>query len=260
MRHLLFLAVSLVLPLAMSAQAVPPPADSALAGITARGRQLAAYDQVSASATDALLATWPNPTGIEGFWAQQLNGGAWRVIFARLNAAGDSLVVAATVDQVGSTDSFTVERRERQGTETERLAFRALRSASRDFQAEPRAYNGPYNTAVLPDPRGGWWVYFLPGQTQVAVVPHGGDLRYAVAADGITIRDKLIMHKSVLNLAVPAAAEAGMHTVITADLPHDSDVFLVLSRRPRKPEVVVTEHFRFEIGVDGSIKWSAVKG
>lgn len=38
-------------------------------------------------------------------------------------------------------------------------------------------------------------------------------------------------------------------------LPEDSDVFLVLVRRPRKPELLVSECCYYEIRVDGSIGW-----
>jgi hypothetical protein len=43
--------------------------------------------------------------------------------------------------------------------------------------------------------------------------------------------------------------------VLTADLPQDSDVFLVLTRRPLKPELIATEHFDYEIHTDGTISW-----
>ena len=85
--------------------------------------------------------------------------------------------------------------------------------------------------------------------------PHGGDFRYVVSADGATIISKFQMHRTVLMSAVPANAVAGMHTVITGDVPMESCVFLVLSRQPSRPELVATEHFDFEIHRDGSIEW-----
>lgn len=250
-----FLATSL------AAQATPSPSDTALAGITERGRQLAAYDQAAWHGTDAILAKWPNPTGVEGFLAQRGSDGGWRLMFGRLNAAGDTLLVGATAVQRGKTDEYdvTLHRPFRVGDDVERRAFLALRTAGKDLAASPPPFRGNYNSYALPRADGSWYIYFLPGQTQAGALPHGGDFRYDVTADGTTIRSKWAMHRGVLNAAVPDSGVAGMHTVLVADLPQDSDVFLVLSRRPSKPELIGTAHFDFEIRVDGTITWRVGK-
>jgi hypothetical protein len=51
-----------------------------------------------------------------------------------------------------------------------------------------------------------------------------------------------------------------MHTVLTADVPHDSDVFLVLTRSPPKPEVIGTRHFNYQVHLDGTIRWARGAG
>jgi hypothetical protein len=67
------------------------------------------------------------------------------------------------------------------------------------------------------------------------------------------------MHEALLNMAVPEGAVAGMHTVVTDDVPQDSDVFLVLVRRPAKPEIIGTEHYNYQIFLNGTIDWRVAK-
>jgi hypothetical protein len=226
-----------------------------------RGRLLAAYDRAAWHGTDAILAKLPNPVGVEGFLALQDRAGSWHVLFGRLSPAGDTLFVVARADQTSGPDSFRVAIPASQtvGSATEREAFRAMRTASVDIKAGPRVWGGTYNSYVLPRTDGSWLVYFLPAQTQQGVYPHGGDYRYVVSPDGGTVQSKFQMHRTVLMLSVPADAVAGMHTVLVADLPQDSDVFLVLSRTPLKPELVATEHFNYQIQTDGTITWAYAK-
>lgn len=257
----LVLLVAVLFPLAVGAQTAPPPSDTALAGITTRGRLLAAYDRAAWHGTDAILAKMPNPVGVEGFLAQQDRTGSWHVLFGRLSVAGDTLFVVARAEQASGPDSFRVAIPAAQaiGSAAEREAFRAMRTAGADLKASPRAWAGTYNSYVLPKADGTWLVYFLPAQTQQGVYPHGGDFRYEVSPDGGTVRSKFQMHRTVLMLSVPTDAIAGTHTVVTADLPQDSDVFLVLSRVPLRPELVRTEHFNFQVQTDGTITWTYAK-
>ncbi len=245
-----------VLPVSAFAQTAAPPADSVLAAITARGRLLAAYDRAAWKATDAVLSQWKNPSGVDGFLAHQDERGMWTVIFGRLCNTQDTLLVMATASQQG-TDTFSValHTTPRVGSDLERRAFRAMQTAAADLQGGPVPHRGTYNSYVLPRTDGQWFVYFLPAQTQPSVIVHGGDVRYDVSADGATITSKLQMHRGVLVSSVPPEAVAGVHTVVTAGTPQDSDVFLVLSRRPLKPEVIGTEHFDYQIHTDGTISW-----
>jgi hypothetical protein len=257
MIHRPMLLAALLVARSIGAQAPAPPPDSALAGITSRGRLLAAYDRAAWHGTDAVLAKLPNPVGVEGFLAEQDRTGNWHVLFGRLSPAADTLFVVARADQATGPDSFRVaiSAPPTTGSNVEREAFRAMRTAGADLKAGPRPWAGTYNSYVLPRPDGGWLVYFLPAQTQQRIYPHGGDFRYEVSPDGGTVQSKFQMHHTVLMLGVPANAVAGMHTVVTADLPQDSDVFLVLSRVPLKPELVRTEHFNFQVDTNGTITW-----
>src|SRR5207253_9849779 len=63
------------------------------------------------------------------------------------------------------------------------------------------------------------------------------------------------MHRALLNLAVPDSAVGGLHTVLVDDVPQDTDVFLVIARRPRRHELIATAHYNYAIALDGSITW-----
>jgi hypothetical protein len=103
-------------------------------------------------------------------------------------------------------------------------------------------------------------VYFTPAATKVGVWPLGGDVRYLVSVDGTKILAKRQLHKSIIEAEPPKDGEdkvvaGGIHTHVLSDTPEDTDVFYVLTRKPSVPEMVVTEHFVFEVEPDGSIKY-----
>jgi hypothetical protein len=47
---------------------------------------------------------------------------------------------------------------------------------------------------------------------------------------------------------------ARTHKTTLRDEPEDSDIYHVLTRQPRVPELIETRHFRYVIDVDGSIR------
>ncbi|MGH9529561.1 MAG: hypothetical protein ACRD2S_06530 [Terriglobales bacterium] len=66
-------------------------------------------------------------------------------------------------------------------------------------------------------------------------------MRYRVSPDGMKVLEKRQMHKGIIEYAPPrspGAAAGGYHTHVLSDLPEDTDVLLVLTRRPRIPEFV----------------------
>jgi hypothetical protein len=252
-RVVVCVSLAVALPTALSAQGtVSVPSDTLVAGITERGRLLAAYDQATWHATDALLAIHPDSTA-RSMVAHRLADGRWTVLFGRLTEAADTLYLMYEALPTERPDSFVMRTlaRPRALAGPERLAAAALQTAREDFGAQQR----PYNSYVLPRPDSAFWVYFLPAQTDYREFPHGADIRYLVAADGRRILDKHPMHRALLNLAVPDSAVFGYHTVLVDDVPQDSDVFLVLTRRPRKHEFIATAHYNYEIALDGSIGW-----
>src|ERR1700740_1519097 len=82
------------------------PSDSLLAGVSNRGRQLAAYDAVAWHGTDALLALSPKQATFDTYLAQQTPEG-WTLSFGRLNSSRDTFSIAyQAVQVVAHTDSF----------------------------------------------------------------------------------------------------------------------------------------------------------
>lgn len=241
---------------AAAAQRSSIPSDTLLAGITARGRLLAAYDQAAWHATDAVLALVPESilarVGNTMLAVQQTDR-RWTVLFGRLTERRDTLLLYYEARPTDRPDSFLVVTHTPPAPLAghERRAAAALHIAIADFGTPAR----PYNSYVLPRPDSAYWVYFLPAQTDHREFPHGADVRYIVDPTGGSIIEKHAMHRALLNLAVPDSAVGGLHTVLVDDVPQDSDVFLVLARRPWRPEFISTEHYNYEIALDGTITW-----
>jgi hypothetical protein len=245
--------LAVALPLTLGAQGSSVPSDTLIAGITERGRLLAAYDQAAWRATDALMPLHPNPTEGNTMVARKRPDGRWTVLFGRLSAGADTLYLLYEALPTERPDSFVIRSHTPAVplTGAERLDGAALHTALTDFGTPQR----PYNNYVLPRVDGSFWVYFLPAQADVRTFPHGADTRYLVASDGRRILDKHPMHRALLDDALPDSAILGIHSVVVDDVPQDSDVFLVLARRPRRPELIATAHYDYEIAVDGSITW-----
>jgi hypothetical protein len=89
----LLVAVFCATPLA--SQNLSVPSDTLLAGITARGRLLAAYDQAAWHGTDAVLAAIPESTLIRvgnTMLATQLADGRWTVLIWPSDGQGGHFV------------------------------------------------------------------------------------------------------------------------------------------------------------------------
>ncbi|MGH7529043.1 MAG: hypothetical protein ACREMN_01530 [Gemmatimonadales bacterium] len=241
---------------AAAAQGRSTPSDTLLAGVTARGRLLAAYDQAAWHATDAVLALVPESTlarVANTMVALQQADRRWTVLFGQLTASRDSLLLRYEARPTARPDSFTVVAHTPAMPllGNERRAAVALHMAMADVETPQR----PYNAYVLPRADSLFWVYFLPAQVDHREFPHGADVRYVVDPAADSIIDEHPMHRTLLNLALPDSAVAGLHTVLVDNVPQDSDVFLVLVRRPRRPELIATENYDYEIAVDGTITW-----
>jgi hypothetical protein len=236
------------------------PTDSQLADITARGRALAGYDFAAWHGTDAVAALKPAEGTLARYIARPTPQG-WVVAFGRQTAARDTFLVvyeAVRTQMSGQFEGFTVVSHATPVADTGYYvrAARAMDTAAVAFGPVRRSYNA----AALPAPNGNWWVYLVPAPTITGVWPLGADERFLVSADGRTILERRRLHNSVIEFSAnqlqkpPGATMAsGVHTAVLAEIPEDTDVFHVLSRSPKVPEYVATDHYIYRIDVDGKI-------
>jgi len=233
-----------------------PEPDPIMPDVTARGRALYEYDQAAWHATDALRAAEPATQPLGRYIARKSDAG-WTVAFGRLNDQRDEFLVAYEATQGATPQQFTVRKFEPPKTDTSfyLAAAKGIEIALQDFRGERR----PYNVAVLPAPSNQLYVYVVPAQTDTKVYPLGGDARYLVSSDGSTIVEKRQLHKTIIEnrgeLPKGTTPAASFHTHILSDVPEDTDVFFVLTRKPAMPEFVGTRNKKlYEISPDGTIR------
>ena len=237
-----------------------PPTKEELAAITERGRDLAGYDAAAWHASDAAQAKNPKPGSVVRYIARKTDRG-WIVAFGRLDETRDKFLIAYEATQGKDPSRFDVKEFQPPQGDTGffRSAAKAIDTALKDFtehfEGEPR----PYNVAVLPAEKGQFWVYFVPAPTKPGVWPLGGDVRYLLSADGTQVKGKRQLHRSVIENEPPKDKNqkqaAGIHTHVLDEMPEDTDVFHVLSRKPAVPELILTQHFVFAVEPDGGIKF-----
>jgi hypothetical protein len=103
------------------------------------------------------------------------------------------------------------------------------------------------------------YVYVLPAQTQDGVYPLGGDVRYLLSSDGSSITEKRQLHKAIIEIRPDSSPKGtrpagGYHTHVLSDVPEDTDVFHVLTRKPPQPEYIGTKSkTMYIINTDGTI-------
>ncbi|MBL4849873.1 MAG: hypothetical protein JKY65_30465 [Planctomycetes bacterium] len=128
-----------------------------LAPISARGRQIAEYDQACWLGTDALFAAGKiKQELVSGFFARKEEAG-WRVVFGKLNKKGDSYQIAYEAIQSGPK-KYSVRRHEGKPLADTGFFLQAagsLRLALASFKATPQRR---HNYAVLPASKGQLWV------------------------------------------------------------------------------------------------------
>jgi hypothetical protein len=250
----LALIILVCMPLAFGKEKPHCP-DPAWEGITARGRMLAEYDVAAWHASDAVMALNPKKGTTTGYVAQKTDSG-WVVAFGRLNDSRDKLLIVYLATQGATPQEFkavqNVPFQEDGGFLY--LGFKAMDTCRRVFQGE----NRPYNSAVLAAESGQMYVYFYPAQTKDGIYPLGGDVRYLVSPDGSAIIEKRQLHKSILEFdfsktAQGAKPEASFHTHVLTDIPEDTDVFYVLSRKPALPEFIGVRKRIYIVSPDGTI-------
>jgi hypothetical protein len=235
-----------------------PPSKDELAAITQRGRDLAGYDAAAWHASDAVQAKNPKQGNVVRYIARE-TGKGWTVAFGRLDEKQDKFLIAYEATQSATPQVFDVKEFNPPKMDAGFFlsAAKAIDTALKDFTEHFEGESRPYNVGVLPAEKGHWWVYLVPAPTRVGIFPLGGDARYLVSSDGLKILAKRRLHKSVIEVEPPKDNQqmAGIHTHVLSDMPEDTDVFHVLTRKPTVPELVSTEHFLFTVEADGSIKF-----
>ena len=248
---LLILAISLSASIAL-AQRNSPASKAELAEISERGRQLAQYDVAAWHATDAVLAMKPGEGSVARYIAKKTDSG-WAVAFGRFNEKRDRFLIVYEATQGTNPREFTVKKYDppKEDTGFYLSAAKAIETALADFRGE----NRPYNVAVLPAKSNQIYVYVVPAQTKQNVYPLGGDTRYLISLDGSKIVEKRQLHKTIIEFESSGNAAAGFHVAVLDDVPEDTDVFHVLSRKPSVPHLIATRKYVYQVEVDGAINY-----
>jgi hypothetical protein len=222
-----------------------------LDGVTERGRALYEYDQAAWHGTDAFFALHPDTEGLTHYICSKTPTG-WMVTFPKWNETHVKLLVAyeATESEPGKYLARKLDPPKEAGDDLVGKE-RALELALADFQRPDR----PYNTAIFPAPGGNFYVYLYPAQTKDTIWPIGGDVRYVISPDGKQIIEKRQLHKTILDMEYKpdSGAVAGVHSHILSDVPEDTDVLCVLTRKPSMPEYIGTPKRVFVVNTDGTI-------
>lgn len=249
------IAVLILGAMPFSAQESGAPSKEELAAITARGRKLAEYEAAAAGGTNAMLKGKGAKGSVTRYIAQKTDRG-WVVDFGSLNDGRDAFLVAYEATEARNTRGFKVQTFDpaRADTGFDLVGALAMETCLGDLGEAGISYQ----VAVLPAESGQLYVYVLPAQTDPNTYVYGADVRYLVSADGTKIVEKHGMHKALIDTSavkLPSGAklEAGTHGHILSDRPEDSDVLLVLARKPAMPEYVGTKNHRYLIHTDGSI-------
>lgn len=227
------------------------------AAITARGRMLAEYDSAGWHSTDAVQPLNPKEGSVNKYVAQKTKSG-WTVMYGRIAPTWDKFLIAYEAVQGDKPDKFTVKEHNPPLEDTGYFlrAARANETVRNSYIHENRAYN----VSVLPADGGNFWVYILPAQMQESIYPIGGDARYLVSGDGWTVLEKTQLHDQVIeekdDAKDPSPPPSRQHADGPSEIPVETDVFYVLSRKPLLPEYVTAGKQKFLIKTDGTIEVS----
>lgn len=233
------------------AAAAQPPSPAVLAQITNRGKLLAEYDDAAWKATDSMIASGLQRMSRRFFARKQ--GNAWWVVFGRTTPDRKGFLVDYEATWAPGTNTAAGRKVVPPRADTgEWLNYsKAVDKVLSVYKPEQQT-----NYAVLPASNG-YYVYFYPGSTEQGTWLLGGDYRFLVSRDLSRILETRQLHKSI----IPYSAEPGKtitlgyHTAVIDNVPEDTDVLHVLSRRPAVPELVVTHDWVFKIFTNGSIRY-----
>ena len=236
-------------------QAQQPPSQTELAEISARGLALAGYDAAAWHASDAVSALHPPEGSVRLYIARKTDKG-WVVAFGRFDDSKIKFLIAYEAQQIGNSQQYSVKEHSPPLEDSDYYFHAATARAvgvSEFFQEAKRQRQ--YNVSVLPAPSGEWYFYAIPAQTDLSVLPYGGDVRYTISNDGKTILEKRQMHKTVLEESIGGEHLFGFHTHILSDVPEDSDAFYALSGKGTNGDFIATRKYFYQARADGTLAY-----
>jgi hypothetical protein len=233
---------------------VGPPSGQELTEISVRGMALAEYDAAAWHGTDAVRALKPPPGAFQLYIARKKEKG-WVVAFGRWDGAKSRFLIVYEALQNGSSTEYTAVKHEPplEDRDVYLRAAKAFELAKAEFLGDAKPQR-PYNLAILPTVSGDWYVYAVPAQTDLAVLPYGGDIRYTVTRDGTRVVDRRQMHKTVIEEQT-GRPYLGFHTHVLSNVPEDSDVFYALTRNATQGEWIATPKYIYQISPYGSLSF-----
>jgi hypothetical protein len=261
MRTMILCPALFLLASGVPAQRSPLPTEAGLMEITERGRLLAEYDAAAWHSTDAVKALKP-AEGKGGRYVARKVEAKWIVVYGRLNETRDRFLITYEATAADTPEQFTVKKYD---PPQEDRAF--YLSAARGIETALAAFPGekrPYNAAVLPAKSGQLYVYIYPASTQPDVYLIGGDVRYLVSPDGLTLLETRQLHKSIIEYKDFTKsgkakegwkAQMGVHNHILDDVPEDTDVLLAMTRKPFVCEMIITWEYTYMVCPDGTVKY-----
>jgi hypothetical protein len=223
-----------------------------LQAVTAWGRWLFTYDAACWVATDSVMATHPDSSTLGVYVAIQV-GDQWVVAFGRVDSTRFQMSHEVIVDSTNRVAASASHSPDHDAPDVLLRAARAFQTGVAAFGRPSR----PYNPMVLPQSNGTWSVYLVPAETSSDSVYIGGDVRYTVSSDGLSIIDTTELHSSLLVAAKPPANMQQAAMVRSSGLlpmPCETDVFYVLRQHPRVVHYIAAGERAYVVDVDGEIR------
>jgi hypothetical protein len=254
MKKFFLLLLCLTLSAPLHAQLKGKELQTYLDGVSERGRLLYEYDQAAWHGTDAFFELKPDTLGLGHYVCIKQDNG-WSVLFGSWNEAHTKFLIRYQADELNHTGKFTAKKYDlpKEAPASVAAMERAIDLVLTDFHGENRSYN----LSVLPTPENNFYVYVYPAQVNDSIWPLGGDVRYIISTDGSKIMEKRQLHKTIIEVEFdPSKSNVfGYHTHVLSDVPEDTDVLCVLSRKPLLPEIISAGKNRvFSVETDGSIR------
>jgi len=264
------------------AQQKDQPTDEQLKAITERGRILKEYVIATNASDQALAKEIPQGEKLPPCVPQK-KGEKFQFTCGYLSKKKDKFYVLYEATEENSPQKFKVTRYDPPKEDTGYFftAARALDLAYRDVRRKnffsalkesgmiispdgkpfpPSPMN--YSVYLLPASNEQFWTCILPYVPSQDLIVLGWDSRYLISKDGKKVLEKRYLHKGGYAISTSGVKpigeptiEIGYHTATIDDIPEDTDVFHVLTRSVKTPQMIATKKFVYKIETDGTIRY-----